>query len=110
MVFGFGTRRRSCLSKKGRVDFLEDNSDAQGLGYIEDAITGGQGGGMLPKPLTAASLAKYLMKLADGHDTWRQIVDLMKQDLEDGEEIDPDNLMFLTDLTCCGLTSKYEDS
>lgn len=91
-------------------DFLEDNTEGEGLGYIVDAITGGQDGGPLTKPLTAASLAKYLERLADGYGTWEQIVDLMTQDLEEGEGPAPDNLMLLTDLPCCGLTAKYEDS
>jgi hypothetical protein len=92
------------------ADFLEDNPEARGLGYIEDAVTGGQGGGMLPKPLTAKSLARYLENLADGHDTWRQIVDLMTQDMEEGDDLEPDCQMCLSDLSGSGLTSKYVDS
>jgi hypothetical protein len=91
------------------ADFLEDNPEAKGLCYIEDAITGGQGGGIWPNPLTAVSLAKYLERLADAHDTWRQIVGIMTQDLEDGEELPPDTQMFLTDLSWWGLESKYEN-
>jgi hypothetical protein len=88
------------------ADFLEDNPEAEGLLSIELAITGGQGGGMWPKPLTAVSLARYLESLADAHDTWRQIVGIMTQDSEDGDEIQP---MWLGDLICWGLESKYED-
>lgn len=64
----------------------------------------------MPKPLTAVSLAKYFESLVDAHDTWRQIVALMTDGLEDGEELDAHNLMLLADLSCSGLTSKYEDS
>jgi hypothetical protein len=85
------------------ADFLEDNPEAKGLCYVEDAITGGQGGNIWPKPLTAVSLARYLEGLADAHDTWRQIVELMRQDLEEGEEIE--STFWLGDLVGSGLES-----
>lgn len=88
------------------ADFLEDNPTAEGLWDIEAAITGGMGGGIRPKPLAAVPLAKYLECLADGHDTWRQIVGIMTSDLEDGEEVGP---FLLSDIVCWGLESKYQD-
>ena len=90
------------------ADFLEDNPEAKGIVEIVDAMTGGQEGfGFLPKPLTAVSLARYLQCLASEHDTWRQIVELMRQDLEDGEEIE--STFWLGDLVGSGLEGKYEN-
>jgi len=91
-------------------DYLEGHPEAEGLEYIVEAISGGGygEGGMLQRPITAASLAKYLERMADANGTWGQIVELMTQDLEEGEELSPDTLMYLTDITCCGLEARED--